>query len=433
MKRSKLGIVVLFTLSLVYCATTPDPAPRLPDPGMQSEIEAAREAAALREAERLARLAIARAEDAGAATYDPVTLQQARAALSEGERLRDSDRDGALRELEQAKLKATVAYQNSLGLARRRLELQMNDLLQQLRDHQIDWFAPDEYADAAAAVKRAGDMFVAGRLADGSDAAADAIRYLETLRDTLTAQLTRVLDLRAAVDALMDETEAAGTEQQVRQLNDLYQAGVAALERFALADAERQFGAAREAANSALRGADSGMVEITEEGADGLMFMVMNELEAASLITIITDDEIVVEPVPWEGAEFLGSEGSRATQASAEAEVALGQVPQHALLQQAKALWRLGVAQRNAGDYRRAIANFQQAQRHTASYTAFAIQTIYTVRLIPERRDSLWRIAEYDFIYGNPWLWPKIWHRNRKLIQDPDLIYPGWQLYIPPP
>jgi len=54
------------------------------------------------------------------------------------------------------------------------------------------------------------------------------------------------------------------------------------------------------------------------------------------------------------------------------------------------------------------------------------------VRLIPERRDCLWRIAEYDFIYGNPYLWPKIWRRNRKLIQHPDLIYPGWKLVIPP-
>ena len=61
-----------------------------------------------------------------------------------------------------------------------------------------------------------------------------------------------------------------------------------------------------------------------------------------------------------------------------------------------------------------------------------AVDKVYTVRLIPDRRDSLWRISEYSGIYATPWDWPKIWKRNQKLIQNPDLIYPGWQLIIPP-
>lgn len=56
----------------------------------------------------------------------------------------------------------------------------------------------------------------------------------------------------------------------------------------------------------------------------------------------------------------------------------------------------------------------------------------YTVRLIPQRRDCLWRIAEYDFIYGDPWKWPAIWKANKDQIVDPDLIYPGQVFRIPP-
>lgn len=56
----------------------------------------------------------------------------------------------------------------------------------------------------------------------------------------------------------------------------------------------------------------------------------------------------------------------------------------------------------------------------------------YVVRLIPKKRDCLWRIAEYDFIYGNPWQWRKIYDANRDIIDDPDLIYPGQKLVIPP-
>lgn len=56
----------------------------------------------------------------------------------------------------------------------------------------------------------------------------------------------------------------------------------------------------------------------------------------------------------------------------------------------------------------------------------------YTVRLIPERRDCLWRIAGYPFIYNNPFLWPLIWIANLDIITNPDLIFPGQILIIPP-
>ena len=58
----------------------------------------------------------------------------------------------------------------------------------------------------------------------------------------------------------------------------------------------------------------------------------------------------------------------------------------------------------------------------------------YIVRLIPERRDSFWRIAEYDFVYGNPFMWKVLYEANRDVIQDPDnpdLIQPGQRFVIP--
>ncbi len=58
----------------------------------------------------------------------------------------------------------------------------------------------------------------------------------------------------------------------------------------------------------------------------------------------------------------------------------------------------------------------------------------YVVRYIPERRDSFWRIAEYDFVYGNPWLWPELYEANRDKLPDPDnpdWIEPGIVIEIP--
>ena len=55
----------------------------------------------------------------------------------------------------------------------------------------------------------------------------------------------------------------------------------------------------------------------------------------------------------------------------------------------------------------------------------------YTVKYIPSKRDCLWRIAEYDFVYGDPLKWKLIYEANRDKIKDPDLIYPGQKLTIP--
>ncbi|QQO08629.1 LysM peptidoglycan-binding domain-containing protein [Breznakiella homolactica] len=58
----------------------------------------------------------------------------------------------------------------------------------------------------------------------------------------------------------------------------------------------------------------------------------------------------------------------------------------------------------------------------------------YKVKLIPDRRDCLWRIAEYDFVYGNPYEWPRLYEANKDAFPDPadpDLILPDMVLKIP--
>jgi nucleoid-associated protein YgaU len=58
----------------------------------------------------------------------------------------------------------------------------------------------------------------------------------------------------------------------------------------------------------------------------------------------------------------------------------------------------------------------------------------YTVRLIPERRDCFWRIAEYSFVYGDPWKWRLLYNENKHILKDPNnpnLIHPGMRFRIP--
>lgn len=55
----------------------------------------------------------------------------------------------------------------------------------------------------------------------------------------------------------------------------------------------------------------------------------------------------------------------------------------------------------------------------------------YVVKTWAENRDCLWNIAGNLQIYGDPFLWPKIWQNNTDLIKNPDIIQPGWVLKIP--
>ncbi|MFO7849601.1 MAG: hypothetical protein R6V67_06550, partial [Spirochaetia bacterium] len=58
----------------------------------------------------------------------------------------------------------------------------------------------------------------------------------------------------------------------------------------------------------------------------------------------------------------------------------------------------------------------------------------YEVREKPEKRDCFWRIAEYDFVYDDPWEWKKLYEANKDKIPEPDnpsLIEPGIVLEIP--
>jgi len=46
-------------------------------------------------------------------------------------------------------------------------------------------------------------------------------------------------------------------------------------------------------------------------------------------------------------------------------------------------------------------------------------------------RACLWNIAKDGSVYGNPYLWVKLWQGNKNKISNPDLIYPGQRLQVP--
>jgi len=63
------------------------------------------------------------------------------------------------------------------------------------------------------------------------------------------------------------------------------------------------------------------------------------------------------------------------------------------------------------------------------------LPSTYTVRTWRGERDCLWTIAALDGVYGDGFLWKKLYEANKDKLPDPsnpDLVEPGTVLIIPP-
>ena len=394
-----------------------------------------------------ARSAIARAEEADADYFAPELLQQARKALQEAVRLRAADPDGARRSAGLATGKADEAFRVAVEKNGALLTERLQRAQQKLIDQHAPEFLPDEYAAATAGVGVAGKLYKEGRLAEARDEAYATLKQMSDLSDRLDERIRWVQLLRRDTHQYLGQAEELQAHLRApleyQRASRLYEEGVESFQTWKLSESEDSLGRAREAALNAIRLSKSKAAEEKEE-VDRLMLEVMEELEAASALTVVTEDGLLVEPAPWTGEPFIEEEqapdvpegSSFLLPIPADGGVAvLGNEEQQNLLEQAKEVWKKGVEERNQGRYKLAAEYFQEARQLLEVFKTQAVNPVtplYVVRLIPERRDCLWRIAEYDYVYGNPYLWPKIWRRNRKLIQHPDLIHPGWKLVIPP-
>lgn len=83
---------------------------------------------------------------------------------------------------------------------------------------------------------------------------------------------------------------------------------------------------------------------------------------------------------------------------------------------------------------RRSDEYVAQLQAAALARAAKVLPATYTVRLLPARRDCLWNIAAYPFVYNDPLKWPVLYEANKKGFRDPgnpNLIFPGQVLSIP--
>ena len=91
------------------------------------------------------------------------------------------------------------------------------------------------------------------------------------------------------------------------------------------------------------------------------------------------------------------------------------------------------------GDYQGSLDQSNEALNLLAAVkrtpgSSDVLPSEYVVRYLPANRDCLWKIAGYDFVYGDPTLWPLLYKANKAKFpepENPNLILPGMILTIP--
>jgi nucleoid-associated protein YgaU len=71
------------------------------------------------------------------------------------------------------------------------------------------------------------------------------------------------------------------------------------------------------------------------------------------------------------------------------------------------------------------------ASSGAAKGSAVGKKEMKSTTYVVKKGDCLWRIARYKDVYGDGFLWPVIYDTNKKLLKNPNRIYPGQSLLIP--
>ena len=427
-----------------------------PDPLSQEDIDAAR-------------AAVQRANLMGANRYFPSDyrdlLDKLNAAAARGESNPDSARS-ALRTIiaaaDDLRLKTLTARRDEYDQRFRRAD-------EALLAIEADKFAPAEYRATVDSIAAAEAMFDAEDYSGAQMKADETLESQGRLHYNLSENIRYVGILRRDTENYLGDAEDNEAfiyaPEELEDANTSYFAGISAYRAYDIEDSAEAFTNAKRQAVLAAR---KSAVRRKQAETDAIMADTQGRLESASNLRTLNIDGSVNTPRPWEGDSYLAgnplvdhsenvgeadiedpelrrldepvTDGSGAGPADFPADVPIenegtqvnADEQNEDYLALAESLWQQGVNARNEAQFDLANDYFRRAQAYIDLYESNAVSQTYTVVYREVATDCLWRISERPEIFANPFLWPKIWRANRRIIQNPDLIYPGQILAIPP-
>ncbi len=479
--RSLRILIAALSVSLVLifagCKTTPEPeetpaveepAETTPEPQTETEpVEVeVRAPDPLSELDiNTARDAVQRANLIGANSYYPSEYRGLVAQLNAAITLGDTDPDAARSELLTVIDNANKLYDKTLLARKQEYEDKFYRGDDALNEIDADKFAPDEYAGTQKLALETVRLFDAGQLSASQVKADETLAAQSRLHYNLSENIRYIGILRRDTENYLGDAEDNEAfiyaPDELAAANEYYLDGISAFRSY---DINESAALLTEAKRQSVLAARTSAVRKQQSETDALMSETQKRIEAASRLRTLNAEGTVNEARPWDGEEFLSTNPliDRSKEVEAvdieDAQLrALNEpindnsedVPEDIPIKDsdtqvnadeqntdylafAQTLWEKGVTARNAGQFDLAKDYFRQADAYIDVYEANAVSQTYTVVYRDVATDCLWRISNREEIFDNPYLWPKIWRANRRIIQNPDLIYPGQILAIPP-
>jgi len=470
---------VVLVLSFTGCKSTPEPeqedTPVVEEPAeTTAETQPESEPVAVEEKTpdplsdvdiKAARDAVQRANLMGANKYYSAEYRSLTADLNDAIKLGESDPDAARSALLSVIDTADNLYDKTLLARKTEYENKFYRSDDALEDIEADRFAPEEYAVTHKLALETVALFDAGKLSEAQAKADETLTAQNRLYYNLSENIRYVGILRRDTENFLGDAEDNEAfiyaPAELDEANTYYFDGISAFRSY---NVEESAVLLTEAKRQAVLAARVSAVRKKQSETDSMMSETQKRIEAASRLTTLDTEGSVNEARPWDGDEYLSSnpliDHSRNVETVEIEDAQLrsldepvndsdGNVPEDIPIKDsdtqvnadeqdtdylafAKTLWEKGVTARNAGQFDLAKDYFRQADAYIDVYEANAVSQTYTVVYRDVATDCLWRISNREEIFDNPYLWPKIWRANRRIIQNPDLIYPGQILAIPP-
>ncbi len=428
-----------------------------PEPVEETVVEEVEEPAveAVSEEElALARQALERAEMVDGSRFAPALMREAYAEMRKAESLAESDPEAARELLASVVEKSNAAFEAGRQGLKDEAYASLDKWEANLKSIDADKFSPEAYAEVM-------EQFAVTRAAIEAEELTKARNELYTSRIKSTnlynilnenIRWVRILerDTNNYLAEAEDQEAYLWADEEFNKASYLLSDGMLKFRQYDLEESEAILKEAKFRARNTLY-----LVRERKKQAatDARLMQVQMELEEASTLTVQEEDGSIVEASPWSGADYLNAnplldaKGEEYVKEDSELEAydlttpieeeeeeeeVEGAMVIGRLLDKAKELWQMAIDERNAGNHERSAELLTQAEAYIRTYKANAVGKTYVVKYRAIDTDCLWRIAEFEEIYADPFLWPKIWQRNQKDIPNPDLIYPGQVLIIPP-
>ena len=471
------ALSIVLVLLVAGCKTAPEapvdepvvtePADTTPPPKPEPEVKPVVTAPLPLSEEDIAaaRAAVQRANLMGANRYFPAEYRSLAGDLNAAIALGKDNPDEARAELRRIIQRANSLYDKTLMARRTEYENKYYRADEALRKIEADKFAPVQYRRTQSLAMETVELYEKGDYAAAQSKADETLAAQSRLHYNLSENIRYVGILRRDTENYLSDAEDneaflyAGPE--LDKANSSYLDGVSAFRSYNIEKSASSF---TEAKRNAIIAARTSAIRKKQSETDRLMSQTQQRIESASRLRVLGADGEVKEARPWEGKAYL--EGNplidhssniepvqidnpelrdldtpvSADDADMPEDVAIeeegaqvnGDEQDADYLMIAESMWQKGVNSRNEGQFDLANDFFRQSQAYVDAYESNAVDKTYTVVYRKIATDCLWRISERQDIFSNPFLWPKIWRANRRAIQNPDLIYPGQVLVIPP-